>query len=126
MSTRVVSRLLLAGLLVALPSTVLAEGWYLLMPPITAESFEILAEAPLHQWRQVHAYDTAEQCETSRRNAMSVEKERSELKWHARNADPADRRKSQELKRAAAEYIALVMVSRCVSASDPRLAPGPR
>jgi hypothetical protein len=101
------------------------SGWYLIAPPSssTEERPEIWESAPIRDWRQLGSFDTADQCEASRR----VTSESATLKVEAWRHLPADaephRRRSDNSLFAMAFANALHL--RCIASDDPRLSQGP-
>jgi hypothetical protein len=85
-------------------------GWYLMTPPWSGPG-KFNDKAPLNQWQQAHAYDSATACEKGRYSTV-----KNFLKGHAPNGDM--------LNKETADYNAqLYAAGRCVETDDPRLKP---
>lgn len=74
-------------------------AWYALIPPLVGGAVEV--RAPLGQWEQIRAFDTAEECE---RMMSGYAKQMGE------QPDNAARARYRQVQHV-----------RCVSAADPRL-----
>lgn len=91
--------LLALALAAAWPAVAQAEPWYALIPPLSDGHVD--ARAPLAQWEQVRAFDSAEECE---KLTMAYARQ------FAEQTDNAARARYRQV-----QYV------RCVSVSDPRL-----
>jgi hypothetical protein len=61
------NKVVLTMLLLHGATTYAGQGWYLMLPPTAGEAGNVLrADAPLREWRQMRAYDTANACEADR------------------------------------------------------------
>lgn len=112
-----------------------ASGWYLLLPPQSKyapdttiqKGYEVFVHAPLSQWDQDSAYDTADACQ-KRINSMSYEAigmhEKSSTRYaevlKAKAAKPVLERMRKNVAWNAA-YVTRATYSRCIKSDDPRL-----
>jgi hypothetical protein len=88
-------------------------GWYLMLPPWSSPS-KFDDKAPLNQWEQANAYDSAAVCEKSRYDTV-----KDLLKGHAPNGNLLDQK---TLTPETADYNArLYAAARCIASDDPRL-----
>jgi hypothetical protein len=89
----------LAVLLLAMPLSGSAQGWYMLTPPVERGGAPVVNEtAPLPQWRPSRLYESARECEEVRSKWVTTVK-----------------RFEGSLRRARA------LGTRCIAATDPRL-----
>lgn len=87
--------------------SLLALGWYLLVPPRSLEAGSpVTAIPPLSQWQMLRSFDNAEACE----GALTTL-----LKGLKQNLD-----KNPSDAKAAKQY-AFASDARCVASDDPRL-----
>lgn len=134
-------------LTILVPAGASAQGWYLMAPPIASAGGTVDLSAPLSQWSELHAYDSAKTCEEEKMDNYEVIRATDELsiKVAARRrierTMPERDKKNRELERSLLEHnesavrdlgdflrrdarVALqYLSSRCISAADPRLAP---
>ena len=103
-------------------------GWYLMVPQVKPNTGKVDFKAPLAQWNQMGAFDTATACEKERDSRLaSSDKAVDELNAELKAVPD----KSQPLKDAAPkvyeDYVSVtsfvleMKASRCIASDDPRL-----
>jgi hypothetical protein len=131
---------LLAALLslATVPVAYAASGWYLLVPPQSrynpdvpiAKGHQVFLNAPLSQWDQDSAYDSAAACQ-KRQTAMIDEAmsmfDRAST-WYAKalkaangKADPDGLKSLRKNAAWDSAYVTRATYSRCIKSDDPRL-----
>jgi hypothetical protein len=95
----------------------------LIRPPVN-EKLKYDVKAPLSRWRQLTAFDTAQQCESERRLGINQAKKEFD---EARKQLVAAKQFSEEWKDAAHfdsamwENWKIALEARCIASDDPRL-----
>ena len=112
-----------------------ADGWYLLIPPLSEyderakvlSGYKILDNKPLSQWAHQGAYDSASECEAMRKNLTMVSQRvylmSSEEYSKALRAgtDPFMLKNWRESVESHNAEVRMFMASRCIRSDDPRL-----
>lgn len=88
-------------------------GWYLLSPPLTYEANIVNVKAPLTEWDQIAAFDSAAKCQAALFYRIDAALNRTD------DLKAKDRRRGMVWD--SSEGRALTQGSRCVSTDDPRL-----
>jgi len=92
-------------------------GWYLMTPPFESEgpkAFQLQAEAPIHRWDQVRAFDSAAICEHERakERATAVQTLGKVVKEGDTN---------EKATRVVILLLNAKMAAKCIASDDPRL-----
>lgn len=88
-------------------------GWYFMCPPVAGhDRNKILSDAPISQWYQYAAFDSAAECEKFKQFAPNEMKRR--LSQHDGKLDPKVQKDSDTL-------IEVLQNGLCVATDDPRL-----
>ena len=115
--------MLSSALLAAIPTGAAAQGWYLVVPPLSAplgrRAVEVAESAPLDQWDHLHWFGTAAECEKRRANDLT--KTGDELVRVGKlSPRPAD---WQELYLSAVVARKRAVAGLCFPVLDPRVTP---
>jgi hypothetical protein len=94
-----------------------AKEWYLMEPPVD-ETFGVLDQAPLNQWKRIATYDTERTCESKRNEAIEASRDET-LRLSKTSPLP-----KVEIFQGAYRDSRLAHESTCVPADDPRLTLG--
>ena len=122
-------------LLAVATSLLVADGWYLLIPPRSEyneraaflSGYKILDNKPLSQWGQQGAYDSASECEAVRNSLLRVEQRVYSLSSEAyvkavgAGTDPVVLKTQRFLTETNNANVWAFMASRCIRSDDPRL-----
>jgi len=112
-----------------------ADGWYLLVPPRSEyndraaflSGHKILDTAPLSQWAQQGAYDSASECEAAKNSLLMTEQRvyssssEAYIKAVGAATDPVALKMQRLLTERNNANVSALMASRCIRRDDPRL-----
>jgi hypothetical protein len=130
-----VALLVVVVLLMVATSLWAAEGWYLLVPPLSEyneradflSGYKMLDNKPLSQWGQQGAYDSASVCEAVRNSLLMVAQRtyssssEAYLKAVGEKTDPVVLKMQRFITETNNANVMAFMASRCITSDDPRL-----
>jgi predicted small lipoprotein YifL len=121
-------------LLLLLPATAAAAegGWYLMLPPVEKgksvfDRPKVDRNAPMTQWRQKEAFDSAEECRTGREIQRDSYNRMADIAWnntpYMKTGDKDYRHTSGQLYLGYIAEAYRYANALCIASNDPRLAP---
>ena len=87
-------------------------GWYLMIPPLAQHTLKSRTDLPISQWEQRQAFDSAQECETSKAAL---------IRTYEDNATKNERTNDDRMKNLDERLIEHAVDGLCIATDDPRL-----
>jgi len=87
-------------------------GWYLMIPPLAQHTLKSQTDLPISQWEQRQAFDSAQECETSKAAL---------IRTYEDNATKNERTNDDRMKNLDERLIEHAVDGLCIATDDPRL-----